>query len=84
MWRPLHCNDDTEKESICCREIEQINTLLQEDDLAVRPLCITEHSDFCNVCLCRAVLMVTLHSHRYHYGSVDEPVNENRCHKSVS
>jgi len=23
--------------------------------------------------------MVTLHSHRYHYGSADEPVDENRC-----
>jgi len=56
--------------------IEQINILLQDDDLAVRPVYITEHSDFGNVCLCRAVLMVTLHSHRYHYGSVDEPVTK--------
>ncbi|XP_065907798.1 P2X purinoceptor 7-like isoform X2 [Dysidea avara] len=43
----------TQRESICCKEIEQINSLLE-------------------------VLMVTLHSHRYHYGSADEPVDENR------
>ncbi|XP_065900520.1 P2X purinoceptor 7-like isoform X1 [Dysidea avara] len=68
----------TQRESICCKEIEQINSLLEGDGLAVRPVCISEHADFSNVCLCRAVLMVTLHSHRYHYGSADEPVDENR------
>jgi len=74
---------DIERESICCQEIEQNNLLLQDDDLAVWPVRITVHSDFCSVCLCRAVLMVTLHSHQYHYGNVDEPVNENRCYNSV-
>ena len=69
----------TQRESICCKEIEQINSLLEGDGLAVRPVCISEHADFSNVCLCRAVLMGTLHSHRYHYGSADEPVDENRC-----
>ena len=53
----------TQRESICCKEIEQINSLLEGDGLAVRPVCISEHADFSNVCLCRAVLMVTLHSH---------------------
>jgi len=45
------------------------------DGLAVQPVCITEHT---NVCLCRAVLMVTLYSHQYHYERADKLVDENR------
>ena len=46
--------------------------------LDARPPCITEHPDFSNVCLCRAVLTVSIHSHTYHYGSSDIPMDENR------
>ena len=42
------------------------------------PPCITQHPDIGSVCLCRAVLTVSLHSHRYHYGASDVPTDENR------
>ena len=41
--------------------------LLADLVLDARPPCITEHPDFANVCLCRAVLTVSMHDHRYHY-----------------
>ena len=40
----------TQRESICYKEIEQINSLLEGDGLAVHPVCISEHADFSNVC----------------------------------
>ena len=52
--------------------------LLAELVLDARPPCITEHPDFANVCLCRAVLTVSMHGHRYHYGASDIPMDENR------
>lgn len=68
----------TQRESICCNEVDKIRELLEDSALDARPPCITEHTDFTNVCLCRAVLTVSLHSHRYHYGTSDVPTDENR------
>ena len=42
------------------------------------PPCITQHPDFTNVCLCRAVLTVAFHSHRFYYETSDVPTDENR------
>ena len=64
----------TQRESICCHEIEQTNRLLS---LPSAP-CITQHVDFRNVCLCRSVLTVALYSHLYHYESAEVPDDENR------
>ena len=67
---------NSEEESICCKEIAEMVQLLDEGDL--RPECITEHQDFSNVCLCRAVLTVSLCSHCHRYGTGDIPTDENR------
>ena len=68
---------NTTRESLCCncKEIEEMVSLLDGDP---PPSCIAQHPDFANVCLCRAVLTVALHSHRYHYGASDVPSDENR------
>ena len=39
---------------------------------------LTAQPDFANVYLCRAVLTVSIYSHRYHYGASDIPMDENR------
>ena len=68
---------NSEKESICCKEIAEMIQLLDEGD--VRPECITELQDFSYVYLCRAVLTVSLYSHRNQYGTGDIPTDANRC-----
>ena len=68
----------TQRESICCHDIEETKSLIDDSHIEMRPSCITQHADFSNVCLCRAVLTVSLHGHRYHYGSADVPTDENR------
>ena len=65
----------TSRESLCCQEVEQMVALLDGDS---PPSCITQHPDFASVCLCRAVLTVSLHSYRYHYGTSDIPTDDNR------
>jgi len=69
---------NTERESICCNEIEQLTQLLDGMGAAIHPDCITEHVDFSTVCLNRAVLTVALYSHRHRYGTSDVPTDENR------
>ena len=67
---------NTETESIYCSEVQELLQLL--DDTESRTQCITQHADFSNVCLCRAVLTVSLYSHRHHYGTSVVPTDENR------
>ena len=67
---------NSEKESICCQEIAEMVQLLDEGN--VPPECITEHQDFSNICLCRAVLTVALYNHRHWYGTGDIPTDANR------
>ena len=45
-----------QRESICCYDIEEIKSLIEDFHLEMRPSCITQHADFSNVCLCKAVL----------------------------
>ena len=72
-----HCGAiNTETESICCSEVQQLVQLL--DDTESHPQCITQHADFNNVCLWRAVLTVSLYSHCHRYGRNDVPTDENR------
>ena len=52
--------------------------ILEECNTATHLECVTQHADFATVCLCRAVLLVSLHSHCYHHGSSDVPGDENR------
>ena len=65
----------TARESICCQEIDNMRVLLDGDPV---PACITQHPDFQSACLCRAVLIIAYHSHRYRYGTGDIPSDENR------
>ena len=67
----------TQSESICCQEIEQINSLLE--DPCIAEAWITRHTDFSSVCLCRTVLTVSLFAHLHRYESAAEvPADENR------
>lgn len=68
----------TERESVCCKEIEQMHSLLEDPDLEIRPSCVTLHSGFNSVCLCRIVLTVSLYAHRHRYEDVEIPADENR------
>ena len=73
-----HCHSvvmNTETESICCSKGHQLVQLL--DNTESRPQCITQHADFNNVCLCRAVLTVS-YSHRHRFGTSDAPTDEDR------
>lgn len=73
-----HCVvTSTERESICCNEIEQFVELL-DDEETTRPQCIVHHVGFRDVCLSRPVLTVALYSHRHRYGTSDIPTDENR------
>ena len=47
---------DTAQESICCKEIDKIQSLLIAGDPS--PTCITTHSEFLNACLSRTVLTI--------------------------
>ena len=67
---------NTETESICCSKVYQLVQLL--DNTESRPQCITQHTDFNNVCLCRAVLTVSLYSYRHRYGTSDVSTDEDR------
>ena len=66
---------DTERESVCCKEIDNINDLLVSDPL---PSCIIAHPEFANVFLNRTVLNIAFHAYRHHYGISDVPSDENR------
>ena len=69
----------TQRESICCKEVDKISSLLTDPVLAdPRPPCITEHPNFANACLCKTVLTISMHRYIYHYGSSDIPEEENR------
>ena len=68
----------TQRESVCCHNIEEMKSLIDGSHIEMRPSCITQHADFNNVCLCRAVLTLSLYGHRHHYGSADVPADENR------
>ena len=46
---------DTAQESICCKQIDKIQSLLVGDP---SPTCITIHSEFLNACLSRTVLTI--------------------------
>ncbi|XP_065899014.1 uncharacterized protein [Dysidea avara] len=71
-----HCQPmPTARESVCCQEIDEIKGLLVGDPV---PVCITQHMDFANACLCRVVLLIASHGHRHHYGTSDIPAEENR------
>ena len=36
----------TQSESVCCHEIEQIRSLLEDSHIEIPPSCITLHADF--------------------------------------
>ena len=69
MW-PLFINEH--------RARVDLVQLLDGMEADTHPECITEHVDFSNVCLCRAVLTVSLYSHRHCYRTSDIPTDENR------
>ena len=52
-----------QRESICCHDIEEIKSLIEDSHLKMCLSCITQHADLNNVCLCRAVLTVSLYDH---------------------
>ena len=68
----------TQRESVCCYEIEQIRSLLEDSHIEIPPSCITLHADFYYICLHRAVLTVSLYAHQHWYEGVEVPADENR------
>ena len=66
---------DTARESICCKDIDKIDSLLVGDP---PPTCITMHPEFSNACLSRMVLTIAWHGYRHHYGTRAVPSDENR------
>ena len=70
----------TVKESICCKEIENIMLLLngEEETAEARPQCIIQHAGFRDICLSIHILTVALYSHHHRYGTSDIPTDENR------
>ena len=68
----------TQKEPICCTELEQIKAILEECDTPTHPEFFTQRQILlATVCLCQAILLVSQHGHHYHHGSGDVP-DENR------
>ena len=69
-----------QRESICCQEIEQINSLLEDPCIMeAHSSCITRHTDFSSVYLCRTVLTVSLYAHLHrHVSAAEVPADENR------
>ena len=57
----------TAKESICCREMTQIENKLQESDVS-NVSCITEHEGFQSVCLDQWVLQTAASQTRQEHG----------------
>ena len=51
---------DTARESICCKEIDKIQSLLVRD---LSLTCITTHPEFPNACLSRMVLTIARHEY---------------------
>ena len=68
----------TQRESVCCHELEQIKRLLEDPHLEIHPSCITQYTDSNQVCLCRTVLTISLYAHLHHYESVKLPDDDNR------
>ena len=68
----------TQRESICCQEIEELKRLVEDPCLEDQPFFITQHADFNHVCLCRTVLTVSLYAHLHRYEDVEVPDDENR------
>ena len=68
----------TQRESICCQEIEEMKHLVEDPCLEDQPSCITQHADFNHVCLCRTVLTVSFYAHLHRYEDVEVPDDENR------
>ena len=53
-----------QSESVCFfHDIEEIKSLIDDSHLVMRPSRITQHADFSNICLCRAVSTVSLYGH---------------------
>ena len=66
-----------QRKSICFTELKQTMAILEECNTLTHSEFVTQYINFATVCLCRAVLLVCLHSHRYHHGSSDVPDDEN-------
>ena len=65
----------TSTECICCREIDAIESKMQEGQNDVE--CITDHEGFESVCLDVWVLQTAYHNYRQKYGDVeDKSINE--------
>ena len=59
----------TVRESVCCREITEIESKLEELDGDPSITCITDHPGFNGVCLDQWVLQTAFYHIRHSYGS---------------
>ena len=50
----------TQRESVCCYDIEEIKSLIEDFHLEMHPSCITQHADFSNMGSCRATVLIVL------------------------
>ncbi|XP_060576054.1 P2X purinoceptor 7-like [Ruditapes philippinarum] len=69
---------DTDKESICCNEIDSVKLKIEQykEETATELSCITRHPGFQSVCLDRYVLETAYYQYRQLYGEVEHTNNE--------
>lgn len=65
-------------ECVCCREIPEVNTRIQEeeDDEQTKITCITEHSGFSPICINRHTLRTAYFAYRDRYGDRNDAIHE--------
>ena len=63
----------TVEESVCCKEVEQLQGKMQENESYS---CITQHPGFEPVCLNTYVLETAYHQYKQQYKALQKPVHE--------
>lgn len=58
---------ETVPECVCCKELERVATLMEEEDVQT---CITDHPGFQSVCLDPWVLRTAYYAYRQQHGEL--------------
>ena len=67
----------TQRESVCCHDIEEMKSMIVFSHLEMCLSCITQHADFNNVFVQRCINCIFVWP-LTPYGSTDVPADENR------